>query len=269
MQTPSVAPILFQAGKLKFEIYESREAAGKAAALAASDAMWHASQQNGRDAGVIFATGASQMSMLHALTSLDGVPWEQIIGFHMDEYEGIAADHPASFRRYLRERLTERVPIKRFYEIDGSSENAERTAAEYAALLKAAGPQLCMLGIGENGHMAFNDPFDADFDDPLDVKLVKLDKECREQQVAEGWFPNVEVVPARAITLTVPALFRVPKLIVSVPGNRKAKIVKRVIEEEISNACPSTLLRTHPDATVYLDNESSVEITDLLSRRPN
>jgi glucosamine-6-phosphate deaminase len=264
MQTPSTAPILFQAGKLKFEIYENREAAGKAAALAAADAMRNALQlRKERDLGVIFATGASQMSMLHALTSIEGVPWQRIIGFHMDEYEAIAADHPASFRRYLRERLTERVPIKEFYEIDGNGD-AEHTAAEYAVRLKAADPQLCLLGIGENGHMAFNDPFDADFDDPLDVKLVHLDKECREQQVAEGWFPNVEVVPARAITLTVPALFRVPKLIVSVPGNRKAKIVRRVVEEEISNACPSTLLKTHPDATVYLDNESSVEITDLL-----
>jgi glucosamine-6-phosphate deaminase len=264
MQTQSAAPILYQAGELKFEIYESREGAGKAAALAASDAMRRALQE-GLDLGVIFATGASQLSMLHSLTSLGDVPWERIIGFHMDEYEGIAADHFSSFRRYLREQLTERVPIKEFHEIDGSTEDAERTCAEYAATLKAADPQLCLLGIGENGHLAFNDPFDADFNDPRDVKLVKLDKECREQQVAEGWFPDVEAVPARAITLTIPALFRVPKLIVSVPGNRKAKIVRRVIEEEISNACPSTLLKTHPDATVYLDNESSAEIADLLN----
>jgi glucosamine-6-phosphate deaminase len=268
MQTSSAVPILYQAGKLKFEIYESREAAGKAAALAASDAMRDA-LQDGLDLGVIFATGASQLSILHSLTSLDGVPWERIIGFHMDEYEGIAADHFAAFRRYLREQLTERVLIKEFHEIDGSTEDAERTCAEYAATLKAADPQLCLLGIGENGHLAFNDPFDADFNDPLDVRLVRLDKECREQQVAEGWFPDVEAVPARAITLTISALFRVPKLIVSVPGNRKAKIVRRVIEEEISNACPSTLLKTHPDATVYLDNESSAEIADLLNAGRN
>jgi glucosamine-6-phosphate deaminase len=136
-------------------------------------------------------------------------------------------------------------------------------------MLKATDPKLCLLGIGENGHLAFNDPFDADFNDHLDVRLVRLDKECREQQVAEGWFPDVEAVPARAITLTIPALFRVPKLIVSVPGNRKAKIVRRVIEEEISNACPSTLLKTYPDATVYLDNESSAEIADLLNAGRN
>jgi glucosamine-6-phosphate deaminase len=268
MQTPSAAPLLYQAGKLKFEIYETREAAGKAAALATSNAM-RGALRDGLDLGVIFATGASQLSMLHSLTSLDGVPWERIIGFHMDEYKGIAADCFASFRRYLREQLTERVPLKEFHEIDGSAQDAERTCAEYAAMLKAANPQLCLLGIGENGHLAFNDPFVADFNDPLDVKLVTLDKECREQQVAEGWFPEVEAVPARAITLTIPALFRVPKLIISVPGNRKAAIVRRVIEDEISNACPSTLLRTHPDATVYLDNESSTEIADLLSSGRN
>jgi glucosamine-6-phosphate deaminase len=263
MQTSSEQPILLQAGKLKFEIYESRAAAGKAAALATRDAMLRSMPQDG-DLGVIFATGASQLSMLAALTSLEDVPWERIVGFHMDEYEGISADHFASFRRYLRERLTERVPIKRFHEIDGSTDDVEGTCRDYAAMLKAANPQVCLLGIGENGHLAFNDPFDADFGDPLDVKVVKLDKECREQQVAEGWFPSIDAVPAQAITLTIPTLFRVPKLIVSVPGDRKAKIVRRVIDEEVSTACPSTLLKTHPDATVYLDNESSAELADLL-----
>jgi glucosamine-6-phosphate deaminase len=124
MQTSSAAPILYRAGKLKFDIYETREAAVKAAALAASDAM-RGALQDGLYLGVIFATGASQLSMLHSLTSLDGVPWERIIGFHMDEYEGIAADHFASFRRYLREQLTQRVLIKEFHEIDGSTEDAE------------------------------------------------------------------------------------------------------------------------------------------------
>jgi glucosamine-6-phosphate deaminase len=256
-------PKRFQADKLKFEVYESREAAGKAAALAAAGAMRNAPTSD-HDLGVIFATGASQLSMLRALTSLEGVPWERIIGFHMDEYEGIAADHFASFRRYLRDELTGRVPIKEFHEVDGSTTNIERTCQEYAAKLKAADPQLCLIGIGENGHLAFNDPFLCDFDDPLDVRLVTLDQECRAQQVAEGWFPSVEAVPAHAITLTIPALVRVPKLIVSVPGIRKAKIVRRVIDDVISTACPATLLKTHPDATVYLDDESSSELGDLL-----
>lgn len=263
MKIATEKPKQFKAGTLKFEVYESRESAGKAAASHAAETM-RTSLTSGQDLGVIFATGASQLGMLHALTALDGVPWDRIIGFHMDEYEGIAADHFASFRRYLREELTSRVPIKTFHEVDSSTANVEQTCQTYAAELKVANPQLCLLGIGENGHLAFNDPFLCDFNDPLDVRLVTLDNECRAQQVAEGWFVSVEAVPARAITLTIPALVRVPKLIVSVPGIRKAKIVKRVIEDAVSTACPATLLKTHPDATVYLDDESSSELGDWL-----
>ena len=263
MRTTVIRPRLFQAGTLKFEIYDSRESAGRAAALAAAEEMRHQTQ-NGLDLGIIFATGASQLSMLQALTAVPGLPWDRIIGFHMDEYQGIEPDHFASFRRYLREQLTERVPIKEFYEIDGSSEDSEAVCQAYAARLKAAEPKLCLLGIGENGHLAFNDPSDADFSDPQAVKVAILDKRCREQQVAEGWFPSLEGVPTRAITLTVPTLFRVPKLIVSVPGSRKAAIVRRVIEDDISTACPATLLKTHPDATVFLDHESSAEMGDIL-----
>jgi glucosamine-6-phosphate deaminase len=254
---------LFRAGTLKFEIYDSRESAGRAAALAAAQEM-HYQTQNGQDLGVIFATGASQLSMLHALTVFPGLPWDKIIGFHMDEYRGIRPDDFASFRRYLREQLTERVPIKEFHEIDGSCEDSESVCKAYAARLRAANPKLCLLGIGENGHLAFNDPCDADFSDPRAVRVAALDKQCREQQVAEGWFPSLEAVPTHAITLTIPTLFRVPKLILSVPGSRKARIVRRVIEDAISTACPATLLRTHPDSTVFLDNESAAEVGDLL-----
>ena len=124
-------------------------------------------------------------------------------------------------------------------------------------------PQLCLLGIGENGHLAFNDPGLADFNDPEDMKIVALDGECKQQQVAEGWFKSINEVPSQAITLTIPALLRVPKLIVSVPGSRKAKIIDRTLREPISTACPATILRTHPDATVYLDEESAAELDRL------
>lgn len=264
MKTPIYEPRRFQAGKLKFEIYNSRREAGKAAAQAAAKAMISLAS-NMDQVSIIFATGASQISMLEELTTLPGLPWAQTAGFHMDEYEGIASNHFASFRRYLREQLVERVPIREFHEIDGSLGAAEQTCHEYASALRAADPQLCLLGIGENGHLAFNDPYDANFNDPVDVRVVTLDHQCREQQVAEGWFPSVAAVPERAITLTIPTLFRVPQLVVSVPGARKAAIIRRVIEEEISNACPATLLKTHPNATVYLDEESSVEIEDFLT----
>jgi glucosamine-6-phosphate deaminase len=204
------------------------------------------------------------LSPLESLTSIDNLPWDRVRGFHMDEYIGISPDHPASFRRYLREKLTHKVKMKEFFEVDGSPQNPEQTSREYAAQLRSADPQLCLLGIGENGHLAFNDPPVADFNDPLDVKIVRLDAVCRQQQAAEGWFESVEEVPEEAITLTIPALFRVPKLIVSVPGKRKAKIVRRTLEEPISTECPATLLRTHPDVTVYLDADSASELDGVL-----
>lgn len=264
MQT--VEPILFQAGTLKFEIHPSREAAGKAAAMAAARTIREIAERQ-QELAVVFGTGFSQLSILEFLTSLPDVPWQRVVGFHMDEYVGIEPEHAASFRGYMRKHLTGRLKMKDFYEIDGAIHDAERTCREYAAKLRAADPALCLLGFGENGHLAFNDPADADFQDPLDVKVVTLDRECREQQVAEGWFPSIEAVPPRAITLTIPPLFRIPKLILSVPGSRKAKVVRRVIEEEISTACPATILKTHPDATVYLDRESSAELGDLISWR--
>jgi glucosamine-6-phosphate deaminase len=259
----ATGPRRFRVDALKFEVYESREAAGHAAALAAADAMRSALNSE-NDLGVIFATGVSQLSMLAALTSMENVPWNRIVGFHMDEYENIGADHFASFRRYLRHELTGKVPIKEFHEVNGSSLDIDGICSDYAAKLKAVKPQLCLLGIGENGHLAFNDPNLCDFSDPLDVRLVKLDQDCRTQQVAEGWFPNVESVPTHAITVTIPALIRVSKLIVSAPGIRKANIVRKVIEDSISVSCPATLLKTHPDATVYLDDESSSALAEIL-----
>ena len=251
----------FQAGKLKLEVYRSREAAGAAAALAAAEALRQLGRGSG-SIGVIFATGASQLSMLKALTEIPGLPWEGIRGFHMDEYVGLPADHPASFRRYLRENLTRRVSMQEFSEVDGTASDPVRACTEYEVKLRSANPQLCLLGIGENGHLAFNDPGNADFNDPMGMKVVRLDDVCRQQQVAEGWFEGLQNVPGQAMTLTVPTLFRVPKLIASVVGPRKAKILRRTLDEPISTACPATILRTHPDATVYLDEEAAAELDE-------
>ena len=249
----------FCAGVMKVEIHPSREAAGRAAAHAAAAALRELGMGRER-AAVIFATGASQFETLAALTAIEDLQWERVSGFHMDEYIGLPPEHPASFRRYLRERLTSRVRMREFLEIDGNCPDPELTAQQYADKLRAANPQLCLLGIGENGHLAFNDPGVADFEDPLDAKVVQLDAQCREQQLAEGWFPTIDDVPATAITLTIPALMRVPRLIASVPGRRKAAIVRRTLEEPISTACPATILRMHGDVTVYLDPESASEL---------
>jgi glucosamine-6-phosphate deaminase len=255
----NVAVQRFDIDRLKVDIYESREEAASAAAAALAKELTRLSRIR-ENIGVIFATGASQLAMLRALLQIQNIPWSRIQGFHMDEYVGISPDHRASFRRYLRTELTERVKLKEFHEIDGNVVPPERECGEYANALRLADPQICLIGIGENGHLAFNDPGVANFNDPLDVKIVDLDNDCKLQQVAEGWFANIEEVPTQAITLTIPALLRVPKLIVSVPGPRKARIVRQALTAAISADCPATILRTHPDATVYLDAESAAEL---------
>jgi glucosamine-6-phosphate deaminase len=255
----SLEPKRLKFDRLSVEIHPTRDAAGKAAARAAAETLASLHQTH-TSIAVIFATGASQISTLAALISIEGVPWPQITGFHMDEYIGLPVDHPASFRRYMREKLTDRVPMKQFHEISGNALDPQRTADVYAEQLRAAVPKLCLLGIGENGHLAFNDPPVADFSNPLDAKVVELDRMCREQQVAEGWFADIADVPESAITLTIPALMRVPRLIVSVPGMRKAAIVRCALHDAISTACPATILRSHPGATLFLDAESASEL---------
>lgn len=249
----------FRCENLKVEVYLSREEAANAAAEAAAREVRRLGEEQGTIA-VIFATGASQLLTLRALTAISDLPWNRIEGFHMDEYVGISPEHRASFRRYMRTELTEKVTMLHFHEINGNASSAEWECQQYGNALRLARPTLCLLGIGENGHLAFNDPGVADFEDPLDMKVVDLDGECKQQQVAEGWFANAGEVPVQALTLTIPALLRVPKLIVSVPGSRKASIVKRTLSEAISTNCPATILRTHPDATVYLDRESAAEL---------
>jgi glucosamine-6-phosphate deaminase len=255
--TPTSA---FKLGALAVEVYEDRKALGQAAAALAANRLRALAKQH-ETVPVIFATGESQRATLHALAAIPDVPWNQIVGFRMDEYVGLPDDHPASFARYMRENLTSQVEMRPLYEIDSAEANAQKTCQEYAELVRAHRPLLCLLGIGENGHLAFNDPGEARFDDPLDVKVVSLDGACRQQQVNEGWFSDLAEVPTKAITLTVPALFRVPELILSIPGPRKAQIVKRTLNDPISTACPATILRRHPNATLFLDRDSAAGLT--------
>jgi glucosamine-6-phosphate deaminase len=246
-------------GSIRLHVHSNRAAAGAAAGRAAAAALSELAGRND-SVGVIFATGTSQIDTLEMLTATKDLPWNQVQGFHLDEYVGIDSNHPASFRRYLRQNLTQKVKMKEFVEVDGSARDSDEVCRDYAERLRSSNPQLCLLGIGENGHLAFNDPEVANFQDPLDVKVVHLDTVCREQQAAEGWFQNAQSVPERAITVTIPTIFRVPKLIVSVPGIRKAKIIKRALEEPISTKCPASILRTHPDVTIYLDRDSAADL---------
>lgn len=259
MQKTDTAVESFEVGKLKVEVHPNRKAAGVAAAKATAEALKHLAAKS-KNFGVIFATGASQVETLKALTTIPDLPWNQVEGFHMDDYVGLALDHPASFRGYLQERLVGRVAMHSFAFIDGLAPDPEQTCRNYAAKLRDANPQLCLLGIGENGHLAFNDPGEADFNDSLDVKIVHLDEPCRRQQAAEGWFKSVDEIPKTAITLTMPTLFRVPKLILSVLGARKGDIVRRTFEDPIGTDCPATILRTHPDATIFMDREAAAQV---------
>lgn len=249
-------------GALSLEVYPTAQLMGQAAAMATATELKHLAATH-ETIPAIFATGASQLETLEALTAIPGLPWSKVEGFHLDEYVGLPIEHVASFRGYLRRYLTEKVRMKSFHEIDGTAVDLQAAIADYARMLAEAQPQLCMLGIGENGHLAFNDPGVADFNDPLAVKAVVLDDACRAQQTAEGWFAGPADVPAQAVTLTIPTILKVPRLIVSVPGRRKAAILKRAFTEAISTACPATILREHPGTTVYVDEEAAWELGDL------
>ena len=244
---------------MKVHCYDTAEELGMAAAKQAAARMQAVAAQQ-QWIPVVFATGASQLATLRGLTAIPDLPWERVIGFHMDEYLGISAEHPASFRHYLRKELVERVPLREFHEIDGNASDADQFCAYYTDLLRRFPAQLCLLGIGENGHLAFNDPAEADFGDSRDMKIVTLDRECRQQQVNEEWFGSLEEVPKQALTLTIPALMRIPELIASVPGRRKCGAVERTLGEEISTHCPATILRTHVNAHVYLDRDSAAGV---------
>ena len=211
-------------------VFPDPHALGEAAGTARGDGVLVSAIAARGVAHAMFATGNSQFDFLDALVLDDSVDWSRVIGFHMDEYVGIAADHPASFRRYLRERLVERVPIcgvplhrRRRHRY------RRRVRRGTPTLLREHPLDLCCLGIGENGHLAFNDPPVADFDDPLDVKVVELDDACRRQQVGEGHFPDVDAVPTHAITVTIPALLRASTVLAIVPEARKAEPVRRAL----------------------------------------
>lgn len=254
---PSPASSAFAVGELAVRVFPDAGALASAAAADAAAVLRQAIDTDGI-AHAMFATGNSQIGFLAALTDRStDVDWSRVVGFHMDEYCGIPAEHPASFRRYLRERLLERVPIGAFHEIEGDAPDPETECQRYATLLGDHPLHLCCLGIGENGHLAFNDPPVADFGDPLAVKVVELDEVCRRQQVGEGHFPSLDAVPPQAITVTIPALLRAARVFAIVPEARKRGPVERAITGPISTECPASTLRTCSHATLFLDADSA------------
>jgi glucosamine-6-phosphate deaminase len=207
---------------------------------------------------VIFAAAPSQREMLQTLVEQPGIDWQRITAFHMDEYIGLPADAPQRFGIWLREAIFDRVPFAAVHLIE-PSDDLEATCLSYANKLLEAPIDLVLLGIGANGHLAFNDP-PADLNDPLAVKVVTLDDVCRQQQVDDECFDSLDNVPGKAISLTVPTLLKGDRLFCCVPGSNKSRAVRSMIYEPISGDCPATALRNHPRCTVYLDHDSSAAL---------
>ena len=259
----------FHVDKLHVKAYQTREQMGRAAGLAAAEAITKAIARQG-SARVIFAAAPSQNETLATLTADTSVDWSKVTAFHMDEYIGLPADAPQRFSRYLKERVFDRVPqiagcnvpFTAVHLLGGSiatcnpGRSPESECESYANLLAEKPIDVVCLGIGENGHIAFNDPPVADFADPQLVKIVTLDLPCRQQQVNDGCFPNIDAVPKTAVTLTIPALMRGATLICSVPGPTKREAVRATLHDEISTRCPATILRKHEDCTLFLDVDS-------------
>lgn len=208
---------------------------------------------------MIFAAAPSQNEFLQALIQKP-IEWSRIVAFHMDEYIGLAEEAPQSFGNFLKERLFSKVQFKNVHYIKGNASNAVKECSRYSELLQEYPADIICLGIGENTHIAFNDPHVADFNDPALVKIVDLDEACRIQQVNDGCFKNIEDVPTYAITLTVPALFNAKYAFCIVPGANKAQAVYHTLKKDVGALYPSTILRKHPNAILYLDKNSSALI---------
>ncbi|MCY0869447.1 MAG: 6-phosphogluconolactonase [Firmicutes bacterium] len=238
-------------------VYGNRTSAGRAAGLEVARAIRQALSRQER-VRMVFAAAPSQCEMLAALAQVPDLRWDRVTAFHMDEYIGIGPDHPASFAYFLQDQLFERVHPGCVHLIDGTRKPTDM-AEVYTGLVSEAPIDIVCLGIGENGHLAFNDPGVARFDDPVIMKEVNLDEACRLQQVHDGCFPRLADVPERALTLTIPALLAARTLICTVPGQRKRTAVGAALCLPVDERVPATSLRTHPDVSLYLDAESGAD----------
>ena len=235
-------------------VFEDKRSLSEAAAEQASAALRRAILDRSC-ARIIVATGTSQLDFLDALTNTKNIDWQRVEMFHLDEYVGLPITHPASFRKYLLERLIHKVAITRYHLLDGEGDPAEVVRCVGEAL-RSAPVDIAFAGIGENGHLAFNDP-PADFQTEEPYLVVTLDEACRRQQVGEAWFADISEVPRQAISMSVRQILKSKEIIAVVPDSRKAQAVKLCFEGEISPMAPASILRTHPAATLYLDKESA------------
>jgi glucosamine-6-phosphate deaminase len=245
---------------MRIEVSAGREELGKSAAGEAAGKITGAIRKKG-SASIVLATGTSQFEVLHHLVNHPGVDWSRVTMFHLDEYVGITEEHPASFRKYLMERFIRKVPfLSTYHLIDGGRLEPLEECRRLNGIISGYRIDVALVGIGENGHLAFNDP-PADFDTDDPYILVELDEACRRQQLGEGWFETLEEVPEHAITMSVKQIMKSRHIICSVPDMRKAVAVRNCLEEPVSNLYPASILREHPDCSLFLDRDSASSLS--------
>jgi glucosamine-6-phosphate deaminase len=248
---------------MKKFIYKTKYQAGKSAAAEVAKAIKDAIKQNGQ-ANIILATGTSQLDMLENLITDKGIDWSKVTMFHLDEYIGLPANHPASFRRYLKEHFVDKVPgLKSAHFVQGDADDPKQECLRLGAIITARSIDVALVGIGENGHLAFNDP-PADFQTQQPYIIVELDERCRRQQLGEGWFATLEQVPRRAISMSIRQIMKSDCLIVTVPERRKAEAVKNALEGQVTNMCPASILQRHKNCKIFMDEDAA----SLLSTKP-
>jgi glucosamine-6-phosphate deaminase len=240
---------------MQLKLFKTSASLAHAAAEQAAAAMRFAIADHG-SARIVVATGASQFPFLESLTTLRDIAWNQVEAFHLDEYVGMPLTHPGSFRKMLLERVVQRTGIVQYHLVEGDAPDLAATVGELGRRLTAAPIDMAFIGIGENGHIAFNDP-PADFETEDPYIVVELDEACRNQQVGEGWFADLSEVPRRAISMSPRQILRAREIIAVVPDKRKAQPVKLCLEGEIRPQAPASILRRHPNVTVYLDQDSA------------
>lgn len=237
------------------KVYVSKRQASKAAAQQAASLLRKAINENG-EAVFVAATGASQFEFLDALVQDSSIDWSKTVMFHLDEYIGVPEHHPASFRKYLRERLIDKVHPGTLHLIRGDAGDPEKECKRLNTIIGQVEVDVAFVGIGENGHLAFNDP-PADFETEVPYIVVELDEDCRKQQVSEGWFGDIDEVPHKAISMSIKQIMKSKHVICTVPNARKAQAVKACLEEEITPANPASILRKHDNVYLFLDKDSA------------
>ena len=244
----------FKVDRLSVKVYDSRESMGASAAFEAASCLRDILSKK-EEVNVVFAAAPSQNEFLAALSKAEGIDWGRVSALHMDEYVGLPKDAPQGFGNFLRRAIFDKVPFKEVFYI-GSQLPKEEAIVRYDKILSERHIDIVFMGIGENGHIAFNDPHVADFNDPLRIKEVDLDLKCRTQQVHDGCFASLEEVPEYALTLTCPVLFGADHLFCVVPAATKADAAYAMLRGPVTEACPASILRRHEDATLYLDSDS-------------